>query len=422
MQDHYIDLLKQAFQVAVDAAHPTRHLSQYLPDRPKGRLVVVGAGKAAAAMAQAVEAHYVGEALEGLIITRYGHALPTQQIRVVEASHPVPDAAGVAATEEILALASNLTADDLLLCLISGGGSALLCAPDGVTLAEKAELTEQLLASGADIKEMNTVRKHLSRVKGGWLARRASPARIVSLILSDVVGDDLSSIASGPTVPDPTTYADALTIVESYGLSQPAVTERLQRGAAGELPETPKPDDSCFTRVKNQLVASGQQSLAAVKDFFEGQGIAAHILSSSVEGEAREVAKVHAALVRQVVSYGEPFARPCALISGGETTVTLRGSGGKGGRNSEFALSLALELTGMADIYALAADSDGIDGSEDNAGVIVTPECVTAANRARAKAHLARHDSYSFFREQDALLVTGPTNTNVNDLRVILIC
>jgi hydroxypyruvate reductase len=415
-----ITLLKQAFQVAVEAAHPTRHLTQHLPEPPAGRLVVVGAGKAAAAMAQAVEAHYQGLALEGLVVTRYGHALPTAQVAVKEAAHPVPDAAGVAATREILQLASGLREDDLLLCLISGGGSALLCAPRGITLADKAQLTQELLASGADIKEMNTVRKHLSEVKGGWLAKRAAPARVISLILSDVVGDDLSSIASGPTAPDPTTFAEALELARSYQLRQPAALAQLEQGARGGLEETPKPDDPCFARVDNRLIASAQQSLQAVKRFLEGQGIAAHILSSSVEGEAREVAKVHAAIAQQIARYGEPFARPCALISGGETTVTLRAGEGKGGRNSEFALALALALDSSGDIYALAADTDGVDGSEDNAGVIVTPETLRD-RRSLAKAHLAQHDSYSFFAQVGGLLGTGPTNTNVNDLRVILI-
>lgn len=412
-------LLRQAFEVAVAAAHPTRHLACHLPAPPAGRLVVVGAGKAAAAMAQAVEAHYAGVALAGLVITRYGHALPTAQIAVREAAHPLPDAAGVAATREILQLADSLSEDDLLLCLISGGGSALLCAPRGIGLADKVQLTRELLSSGATIQEINTVRKHLSEVKGGWLAKRAAPARVVSLILSDVVGDDLSSVASGPTVPDPTTFAEALELAGSYGISQPAALAQLARGARGELEETPKPGDPCFDRVDNRLIASGQQSLQAVKRFFERQGIAAHILSSSIEGEAREVAKVHAAIARQVLRYGEPFSRPCALISGGETTVTLRASGGKGGRNSEFALALALALEG-AEVYALAADTDGVDGSEDNAGVILTPEMLLG-RRGLARAKLAQHDSYSFFAQAGGLLQSGPTHTNVNDLRILLI-
>lgn len=414
------ELLRQAYEVAVQAAHPTQHLAKYVPDLPEGRLVVVGAGKAAAAMAQAVEAHYPLERLEGVVVTRYGHALPTQKIEVLEAAHPVPDAAGQTGAERILALARSLNEDDLLLCLISGGGSALLSAPTGIDLAQKAALTTELLKSGADITEMNTVRKHLSQVKGGHLAAAAAPARIISLILSDVVGDDLSSIASGPTVPDPTTFSDAQTILDRYEIDAPAARAHLQRGIKGEVTETPKPSDVLFTSVENYLVASGQGSLEAAAAFLKAQGIPAHILGNAIEGEAREAAKVHAAIARQVGQYGQPFSKPCALISGGETTVTVRHKG-RGGRNSEFALSLALELNGLAGIYALAADTDGIDGSENNAGAFVTPDVLEKVGKAKAKRLLGRNDSYSFFEEAGTLFVTGPTNTNVNDLRIILI-
>ena len=420
-------LLRRAFEAAVAAAQPAG-LALHLPEPPRGRLVVVAAGKAAAAMARAVEAHYRARhpatRLEGLVVTRYGHALPTRKLAVLEAGHPLPDAAGVRAAERILALAQGLGADDLLLCLVSGGGSALLAAPEGVSLAEMLELTRALLASGAEITEMNAVRKHLSRVQGGRLAAAAAPARVVSLILSDVVGDDLSSVASGPTAPDPSTYEEALAVLVRYGLSEVAggrVRRALEAGARGERPETPKPGDPLFERVENVLVGSGQQSLMAAAQAFAEAGVTAYILSDSVTGEAREVAKVHAAIVRQIVRHGQPFAPPCALLSGGETTVSLRRPGGRGGRNSAFALALALELNGLADVYALAADSDGIDGSEANAGAFVFPGDVARLGRAPARELLDADESYGFFEAAGRLLVTGPTHTNVNDLRFILI-
>lgn len=414
------ELLSQAYRHAIDAAHPSEHLAKYLPALPKGRLLIVGAGKAAASMAQAVEVYYPLSRLEGLVITRYGHALPTQKIEVIEASHPVPDVAGQQATHKLLQCLQDLTQDDLVLCLISGGGSALLVSPSGVSLEQKADLTKVLLKSGADITDMNTVRKHLSRVKGGQLARAASPAKVVSLIVSDVVGDDLTSIASGPTVPDPSTFADALEILNRYNIASSEARAHFERGIAGEILETSKPGEALFQNVTNTLVASGQQSLEAIASFFKSQNITPYILSSSITGEAREVAKVHAALARQIVRYGQPFQKPCVLISGGETTVSVRGQG-RGGRNGEFALSLALELDGLENVYALAADSDGIDGSENNAGAFVTPECLQTVGKANAKRLLGLNDSYSFFEEAKTLFVTGPTNTNVNDIRIILI-
>ncbi len=414
-------LLTRAYEAAVRAAQPGEVLRPHLPELPKGRLVVVGAGKAAASMANAAEAHYPLEKLEGLVVTRYGHALPTRKIEVLEAAHPVPDGAGVQATERILETASNLGEDDLLLCLLSGGGSALLCAPLGVTLPEKAELTGALLASGADIAEINTVRKHLSAIKGGRLAAAAHPAPVVSLILSDVVGDELSSIASGPTAPDPTTFGEALEVLDRYAIVAPAARRVLERGVQGELPETPKPGDACFAHVQNLIIASAQQSLEAAARVFEAVGIPAHILGDSVTGEAREVAKAHAAMARQVARYGQPFARPCALLSGGETTVTIRQPGGRGGRNSEFALSLALELADLKNVYALAADTDGIDGSEENAGAFVLPGDVMRLGKDRARGWLEGNDSYGFFERAGALFTTGPTRTNVNDLRMILV-
>ena len=415
-----ITLLKKAYGVAVSAAHPSKHLTRYFPPLPKGRLVVVGAGKAAASMAQAAEAHYGPELLEGLVITRYGHAAPTEKITVVEAAHPVPDEAGQLATARMLKLLSNLSEDDVVLCLISGGGSALLTAPREIDLSTKASLTEALLRSGADITEMNVIRKHLSQVKGGQLAARAAPARVISLVLSDVVGDDLSSIASGPTVPDPSTFEDAREILQRYQIDMPQVNAALQRGLEGELAETPKADNKLFEKVENILVASNQQSLEAVARFFASQGIPAHILSSIVEGEAREVAKVHAAMAKQIHRYGQPFKAPCALISGGETTVSVRAQG-RGGRNGEFALSLAIELAGLAGVYGLAADTDGIDGSEDNAGAIVSPKSFDTATLAEARGYLEQNDSYSFFEQTDSLFVTGPSYTNVNDLRIVLL-
>ena len=413
---HNARVLRGALQAGLAAADPARVLPAHLPPPPVGRLVVVGAGKAAAAMARATEAfyqtHYPDAKLEGVVVTRYAHSVPTEQVRVIEASHPVPDAAGVAATEEILALAKALGKDDLLLCLISGGGSALLCAPAGVTLTEKAALTRALLRSGADITEMNTVRKHLSSVKGGGLARAAFPARVLSLIVSDVAGDDHGVIASGPTVGDASTVTEAVEVLERYGLEPPP--------HLSSAPETPKPGDPIFERVENRLVASAQGTLGAVAAFFRAQGITPLILSESVTGEAREVAKMHAALARQVRAHAQPLGSPCALLSGGETTVTVRG-GGRGGRNCEFALSLALELNGLEHVYALAADTDGIDGDSDAAGALVTPQTLSGMGRAEARRYLDDNDAYSFFERAGGLVRTGPTLTNVNDLRVVLI-
>ena len=410
-------ILHGALRAGLAAADPARVLLAHLPPPPASRLVVVGAGKAAAAMARATEAfyqtHYPDAVLEGVVVTRYAHSVPTERVRVIEASHPVPDAAGVAATDKILGLAEGLGEDDLLLCLISGGGSALLCAPDGVTLTEKAALTQALLRSGADITEMNTVRKHLSRVKGGGLARAAFPARVLSLIVSDVAGDDLGVIASGPTVGDTSTLAEAVAILKRYGLEPPA---HLNIGTS----ETPKPDDPIFARVENHLVASAQGMLEAVAGFFREQGVTPMILSESVTGEAREVAKVHAAIARQVRMRAQPLGPPCALLSGGETTVTVRGEG-RGGRNCEFALSLALELAGLEDVYALAADTDGIDGDSDAAGALVTPGTLLTTGRAEARRYLDDNDAYSFFERAGGLVQTGPTLTNVNDLRVVLV-
>ena len=370
-------------------------------------------------MAATVEKHYEGIALEGLVITRYGHAVATKHIEVVEAAHPVPDAAGVAATRRILELAQSLDKDDLLLCLISGGGSALLVAPEGVTLEEKAHLTKALLKSGADIREMNAVRKHLSGVKGGKLARAAYPAKVMSLIISDVTGDDLSSIASGPTAPDSSTFEDALNILDRYGIEAPEVRMRFQKGVAGELADTPKPGDAVFESAENKIVANAQGVLERSAAYFRNEGVTPLILTESLTGEAKEAAKFHAALARQVKQHGQPLKPPCILLSGGETTVTVRGSG-RGGRNSEFLLSLALELDGLENVYALAADTDGIDGVEDNAGAVIGPDALGAL-RLEARGFLENNDAYTFFQQTGALLRTGPTLTNVNDLRMLLV-
>jgi hydroxypyruvate reductase len=413
------ELLINAFYQALEAAMPATIVPAHLPPWPRGRLVVVGAGKAAASMAVAVEDHYQ-RPLEGLVITRYGHGLPTRFIEVVEAAHPVPDETGLRATQRILELAQGLSEDDVLLCLLSGGGSALLVAPSGLTLEQKASLTRALLKSGADIREMNAVRKHLSAIKGGRLARAAFPAQVESLIISDVTGDDLGTIASGPTAPDPYTFQDALDILSRYEIAAPEARAVFQKGLAGSIAETPKASDPLFQTVKNTIIANAQAVLETCAAFFRKQGITPLILSESLTGEAREAAKFHAALARQIISHQQPVPRPCVLISGGETTVTVRGKG-RGGRNSEFLLSLALELDGVPGLYALAADTDGIDGSEDNAGALLSPESLKGLNKREARGYLENNDAYNFFASRQALLKTGPTRTNVNDLRILLI-
>ena len=418
------ELLLGSFQAALRAADPLNIVPQHLPPPPKGRTVVVGAGKAAASMARAVEEHWPADKpLEGLVVTRYKHGLPLSRIEVVEAAHPVPDDAGEKAARRILGLASGLSADDLLLVLVSGGGYALLSLPvDGITMADLKALTRDLLACGAPIEDMNTVRKHLSRIQGGWLAA-ATRAQVVALIVSDVTGDDPTHIASGPCAPDPTTFADALEILSRYGVRAPASIEsRLRRGTAGEVPETPKPGDAALARADNRVIATAYGSLEAAATFVREKSITPIILGDSVTGEASEVAKVYAALARQIRLHRKPFAPPVALISGGETTVTLRGKG-RGGRCSEFLLALGVALAGQKDTWALACDTDGIDGSEDNAGAILGPDSLS---RARAKGLegkklLADNDGYGFFAALDDLVVTGPTRTNVNDFRVILV-
>jgi glycerate 2-kinase len=413
------DLLRRMFDAAVQAALPAQIVPAHLPEPPRGRTVVVGAGKASAAMARAVEEHWTGP-LEGLVVTRYGHAVPCERIEIVEAAHPVPDAAGQDAGRRILDMVRGLGEDDLVLALISGGGSALLSAPaDGLTLDDKQALTQALLRSGATIHEMNCVRKHLSRVKGGRLAAAAAPARIVSLLISDVAGDDPAVIASGPTVPDPTTLDDAREILKKYGIDQP----RAAIAALGEAAnETPKPDDVAFARVETRLVATPQASLEAAARIAAEAGIDAHILGDAIEGEARDVAMVMAGIARQVSRHGQPFVPPCVLLSGGETTVTVRGEG-RGGRNAEFLLALAVALMGTPGIHAIACDTDGIDGTEDNAGGLVLDDAWERAAELgiRPKALLATNDGYGFLEAIGTLVMSGPTLTNVNDFRAIAI-
>ena len=423
----HIELLRASFDAAVAAADPARMLAAHLP-APPDRALVVGAGKAAASMASAVEHAWPAVNLDGLVITRYAHGSPTRAVRVVEAGHPVPDAAGETASREILDRVRAMRAGDLLLTLVSGGGSSLLSLPvPDVSMDDLKRVTRDLLASGAPIEQMNVVRKHLSQIAGGRLADAAVDrgARVLALIVSDVTGDAPTDIASGPCAPDPSTYADALAVLQRWSVTPPAsVADWLARGVRGAVPETPKPGDPRFAAVENRVIATAHGSLEAAAEVFRRAGIAPVILGDTVTGEAREVAKVYAALVREVRRYSAPFAAPVALISGGECTVTLpAGSRGRGGRCSEFLLSLAVELENVPDVYALAADTDGIDGSEDNAGAWLAPETVSRAAVAgvRARGALDTHDAYGFFAAAGSLLITGPTRTNVNDYRAILV-
>ncbi|MDH3288346.1 MAG: glycerate kinase [Betaproteobacteria bacterium] len=418
------DLLLGSFQAALAAADPLKIVPQHLPEPPKGRTLVVGAGKAAASMALAVEQNWPGKApLDGLVITRYQHGLLTNRINVIEAAHPVPDENGERATHEILKQVRSLTPNDLLLVLLSGGGSALLSLPvAGIGMEELKTTTRELLRSGAPIQDMNTVRKHLSAIQGGQLAA-ATRAPVLALTLSDVTGDDPTHIASGPCAADPTTYQDALDILRRYKVNAPrAVLDHLAQGAKKKIPETPKPGNRLFGRVENRVIATAQQSLQAAADFFSGHDIHPAILGDSVTGEARQVAKVYGALARQVKRRGQPWVPPVALISGGETTVTVRGKG-RGGRCTEFLLALAVDLAGTDGIHALACDTDGIDGSEDNAGAVLAPDSLKRAEKKKldAVSLLENNDAYDFFSELGDLIVTSPTRTNVNDYRTILV-
>lgn len=428
--------LDHLYRTAVMRALPASTTAACLPEPPApgsgGRTLVLGAGKAGAAMAQAVEAAWPADApLAGLVVTRYHHVPPrpdglVQRIEVVEAAHPVPDEAGQQAAQRMLALAQGLGPDDLVLCLISGGGSALLCLPvDGLDFAGKQAVNQALLASGASISEMNCVRKHLSKVKGGRLAAACAPARVVTLTISDVPGDDPSVIASGPTVPDATTCADALAILRRYAIDLPdGIVLALEQGTL----ETPKPGDPRFDKHEVHLIATPQQSLEAAAQAARAAGLDAYILSDAIEGESREVGKVHAALARAVAHRGQPFTRPCVILSGGETTVTVRPRApgmprGRGGRAGEFCMGLAEALQGQPDVYALVADTDGIDGIEDNAGAFVAPDTLARAAQQGLKIadHLARNDAHGFFGPLNDLVFTGPTYTNVNDFRAILV-
>jgi hydroxypyruvate reductase len=412
-------LLRRMFDAAIASAQPAICVPPHLPDAPRGRFIVVGAGKASAAMARAVEMNWRGP-LSGLVVTRYGYAVPCTQIEIVEAAHPVPDAAGMRAAERILELVANLREDDLVLCLISGGGSALLPLPaQGLTLDLKQDVSRALLASGASISEINCVRRHLSAIKGGRLAAACHPAQVLTLLISDVPGDRPVDIASGPTVGDPTTSADALGIVRRYGIELPrAVLEVLQSGRA----ESVKPDDPRLRRASVRAIATPQMALEAAAAVGREAGIAVHILSDAIEGEARDVGKVFAGIARQIAERGQPFDAPCILLSGGETTVTVRGQG-RGGRNVEYLLSLAIALEGHPGIHALAGDTDGVDGQEEIAGGYLGPHSLARAESLglKPKDMLANNDAHGFFNALNDSVITGPTLTNVNDFRAILI-
>ena len=412
-------LLKLMFEAAIKAALPSATIPNFVPKPPKGRTLVIGAGKASAAMAQAFEANY-NAPLEGLIVTRYGHAVPCQRIEIVEAAHPVPDESGTKAAARMLQMVQGLTKDDLVVALISGGGSSLLSLPAlGISAEDKRAVNNALLKSGAPIAEMNCVRKHLSAIKGGRLAAAAFPARLVTLVISDVPGDDLAAVASGPTLPDPSTFAEARAIIAKYGIEVPtSVTKHL----AGAQNETPKPGDARFLNAETHCIASPQKSLEAAAALALAAGYAPIILGDSIEGEAREVAIVMAGIALQARRFGQPLKPPCAIISGGETTVTVKGNGA-GGSNVEFLLALALKLNGAAGIHALAGDTDGIDGAREVAGAIITPETLAQARVQGLDpwAALANNDAHNFFAAVQAQIITGPTLTNVNDFRVILV-
>jgi glycerate 2-kinase len=429
-QDDPRAFLRSLFDTAVQRALPAHNLAPYLPvppDPSKGRTLVLGAGKAGGAMAAAVDALWPAQApLSGLVITRYGHTPAAYQaqggrIEVVEAAHPVPDEAGQRATQRLVQLTRELSADDLVIFLISGGGSALLSMPAaGLSLADKQAVNKALLQSGAAIDEMNAVRKHLSAIKGGRLAAMCAPARVVTLLISDVPGDAPEVIASGPTVPDSSSCADALAILRRYGISLPAAAlAGLESGAF----ETPKPGDTRFAQHQVHLCATPQQSLEAAAAAAQAAGVAAYILSDEIEGESRVVGQVHAALARAVARSGRPFAKPCVILSGGETTVTVKHKGGRGGRATEFLLGCAIALQGQAGVHVLAADTDGIDGIEDNAGAIVTPSTLARAQAMGLSARdaLDQNNAYNFFKPLGDLVVTGPTFTNVNDFRAMLV-
>jgi hydroxypyruvate reductase len=412
-------LLRRMFDAAIDAAQPEHCIPPHLPAPPRGRLLVIGAGKASAAMARAVEEHWPGE-LSGLVVTRYGYAVPCQCIEIVEAAHPVPDAAGLTAARRILDAVQGLSAEDTVLALISGGGSSLLALPlEGITLEDKQAVNRALLKSGATISEMNCVRRHLSAIKGGRLAAACHPAKVVTLLISDVPGDNPMDIASGPTVPDPTSCADALAIVKRYGIEVPRRALEVLESGRGE---TVKPGDGRLASIDTRFIATPQMALEAAARVAREAGIRAFILGDSIEGEARDVGKVMAGIALQVASHGQPFEAPCVLLSGGETTVTVRGEG-RGGRNVEFLLSLGIALDGRPGIHALAGDTDGVDGLEEIAGAYLAPDTLERAwaRGIKPKESLADNDGHGFFEALGDSVVTGPTLTNVNDFRAVLI-
>jgi glycerate 2-kinase len=413
------ELLRRLFDAAIASAQPSLCIPPHLPARPRGRCIVIGAGKASAAMARAVEDHWDGP-LSGLVVTRYGYGVPCERIEIVEAAHPVPDAAGLAAAQRMMALVGGLLEDDLVLCLISGGGSSLLPLPlPGLTLDDKQAVNRALLKSGATIAEMNCVRRHLSAIKGGRLAAACHPAQVLTLLLSDVPGDRPIDIASGPTTPDPTTCADALDIVRRHGIElPPAVREVLESGRG----ESPKPGDPLLARAESRMIATPQMALEAAAAVARDAGIAPHILGDAIEGEARDVGKVMAGIALQVAQRGQPVRAPCVLLSGGETTVTVRGSG-RGGRNVEFLLSLGIALEGHPRIHAIAGDTDGVDGLEEIAGAVLGPDSLARAwaRGLRPLDALADNDGHGFFGALGDAVVTGPTLTNVNDFRAILV-
>jgi len=414
--------LRRLFDAAVASADPRVVLARHLPERPKGRVVVVGAGKSAAVMAGAVEAAWPEVPLSGVVVTRYGHGYPTSRIEVLEASHPVPDAAGAVGAQRVLDAVAGLAADDLVLFLVSGGGSALTTLPaPGLTLDELMAVNRALLASGATIHEMNCIRRHLSAFSGGRLALAAAPARVVTLAISDVPGDDPAVIASGPTVPDPTSFAEARALVAHYGMDlPPAVVAHLARGEE----ETPKPGDPRLAGAEYRFIATPMMALRAAADAARAAGITPVILGDALEGEAKEVGKVIAGIALSARAHGQPAGAPCVLLSGGETTVTIgKEGGGRGGRNSECLLGCAVALAGAPGIWALMGDTDGIDGSEANAGALAAPDTLARAVAAGMdpRAVLARHDSWGLFSALGDLLETGPTLTNVNDFRAVLV-
>jgi len=413
--------LTSLFEAAVKAADPLAAIRAHLPEKPKGRTIVVGAGKAASQMAAAFESLWDGP-LEGAVVARHGPVAPCKRIRVLQSAHPVPDEAGLAGSAALLALVEGLTPDDLVVALISGGGSSLLPAPpEGLTLTDEIAVNRALLASGAPISAMNVVRKHVSRIKGGRLAFACAPARVVSLIVSDVPGDNPAFVASGPTIPDVSTPADALAVINRYGMTLP---DSVMRHLQSEQSAAHGPDHPAFFGHEHHIIASASVSLEAAAAQARAFGVEAVILSDAIEGEARDIGRMHAAIARETALRNRPFSKPVVILSGGETTVTISdGAHGKGGRNSEFLLSLALDIDGLDGVHALAADTDGIDGSEDNAGAFADGATTARMRAAGAdpREHLARHDAWSAFQASGDLFVPGPTGTNVNDLRAMLI-